>query len=197
MIYKNQDQICLTPNQLNQASNIVRLWLEYAIWLRAYVVSTVEDLPYQSAVTDRLLQIPSDFYTVLKAFWGEDIAIQYMNYMMERFAHESDLVKALIRQDYAEADMHTRELYANADSISAFFDQFPRWNKSEWQQFLYSDIGMYLNQVTAMLSGNYSEAIAIFDRIISNSIDMGNYMAFGIITRSMFNTSKAPTARCF
>lgn len=197
MIYKNQEQVCLTPNQLNQTSSIMRLWLEDAIWSRAYVLSIIGDQPYQSAVTDRLFQVPTDFYEVLKVFWGEEIAIQYMNYMIERISHQKDLLKAMIRQDQAEVDMHTRELYANADGISTFFDQFPRWDKNVWQQFLYSDIRMYLNQVTAMMSGNYSEAITIFDRIVSNTIDMGNYMAFGIITRSMFNTSKAPTMRCF
>ena len=93
--------------------------------------------------------------------------------------------------------MHTRELYANADRISTFFDQFPRWDKNIWQQFLYSDIRLYLHQITAMMSGNYNEAITMFDRIVSNAIDMGNYMAFGIITRSMFNHSKAPAMRCF
>lgn len=197
MIYKNQNQICLTPNQLNQASNIVRLWLEDVIWSRAYVVSVIGDLPYQSAISDRLLQIPMDFYNALKVFWGEEIAVQHMNYMTERITHERDLLKALIQQDQAEADMHTRELYANADRISDFFDHFPRWNKSDWQQFLYSDVRMYLNQVTALMSGNYSEAIAIFDSTVSSSIDMGNYTAFGIITRSMSDNLKAPEMQCF
>lgn len=79
--------------------------------------------------------------------------------------------------------MHTKELYENADRISAFFDQFPRWDKNEWQQFLYTDIRSFINQITSILSGNYSEEISTFDSVITNAVSMGNYMALGILTR--------------
>lgn len=183
MIYKTQDQVCLTSNQLNMASSILGLWVEDAVWTRAFIVSTIGKLPNQTATTDRLLQIPTDFYNVLKVFWGEEIALQYMNYMIERIAHERDLLSAMIRGDQESADMHTRMLYENADSISAFFDQFPRWDKNVWQQLLYSDIRMFINQITAILSGNYTEEVTVFDSILNNAISMGNYMALGILTR--------------
>lgn len=183
MIYKLQDQVCLTSNQLNMASSILGLWVEDAVWTRAYVISTINNLPNQTVTEDRVLQIPTAFYNVLKVFWGEEIALQYMNYMNERIAHERDLLNALIRGDQESADMHTRMLYENADGISAFFDQFPRWDKNVWQQLLYSDIRMYINQITAILSGNYAEEITIFDNIINNAISMGNFMSLGILTR--------------
>lgn len=183
MIFKMQNQVCLTPNQLNMANSILSLWLEDAIWTRAHMVSTIGNLPSLPATTDRLLQIPADFYNVLKVFWGEEIALQYMNYMVERISHQNDLLEALIQGDQEAADMHTKELYENADRISAFFDQFPRWDKNEWQQFLYTDIRAFINQITSILSGNYSEEISTFDSVITNAVSMGNYMALGILTR--------------
>ncbi len=183
MAYKNQEQTCLSTNQISAASSILSLWIEDAIWSRAYVISTVENLPNLDATTERLLRVPTDFYNLLKTFWGEDFALQFLNYINERIAHERDLLIALIDKNQAAADKFTKELYANADRIATFFSQFARRDKHEWQKLLYKDIQMYISQITSILTSNYSSEISIFENIVSNAINMANYMAYGLLTR--------------
>ncbi len=184
MVNISQEGIeCYTYDQIIEGSRLIEVWLNEAVWSRAFILSTVEDLPNLPEVTNRLAQVPAQFYNIFRTYWEDRLAQQFTEYFANRIASKENLLNAMIRNDPNTADNYTRELYANADDLSAFLAQFPAWSKDDWLSMLYSSISLYLREVESILNANYNMEISIFDNIINHNIDMGNYMAYGILRR--------------
>jgi len=184
MIHINQERIeCYTYDQIIAGSRLVEAWVEDAIWSRAFIMSTVGQLPNLPSISDPLGQISIDFYNALRPYWGNRLAEQFANFIGNRTAIRMHLLHAILRNDSNAADNYTRELYANADDISAFLAQFPGWTEDVWQNLLYSDNNMYLREIESILNANYNIETSIFNNTIHHRINMGNYMAYGILRR--------------
>lgn len=184
MVQINQEGIeCYTYDQILAGSRMVEAWIKDAIWSRAYILSTVEESPNLPVITSSLGQVAIEFYNILRIYLGDRLAQQFADLMGRRTAIRGDLLTALLRNDQGAADNFTREYYANADAIAAFLGEFPGWTQDVWQNLLYSDNNMYLRQIEAILTSNYDMDISIFNNIIHHSINMGNYMAYGILRR--------------
>ena len=184
MVHRSQEGVeCYTFDQIISGSRLVEAWLKNAIWMRSFVQSTVWDLPNLPTITSRVAQVPIEFYNVLRPFWGERLAQQFTDLIGSRTAIKSSILTAVMRNDQNTADQYTRELYANADEISAFLAQFPSWSRDEWQILLYDDSNMFIRQIESLLNDDYNTEASIYERIINHTINMGNYMAYGILRR--------------
>lgn len=170
-----------TFEKLNILANLLTLWNRYAIWTRSLMISTFLDLPQNEAVKKRIYNLPSEFYNTMRVFFGEQIAQQFQYLFQKHLVLLAQLSEALINNDQESADQFTRELYQNADSMAAFFGLFPYWQEAQWKQYLYNDISLSLQEAGAYLTGDYDREIEIYERLLINAANMGEYMASGIM----------------
>lgn len=170
-----------TFEELNILTNLIMLWNRYAIWTRSLMISTFLDLPQDEAIRKRLYDLPLEFYNTLRVFFGERIAQEFSNYFQKHLVLQAQLNQALSNQDQEGADQFTKDLYQNADEIAAFLGQFPYWEEAMWKQYLYNDITLYLQEARAYLAGDYESEIEIYERILLNATDLGEYMTRGIL----------------
>lgn len=59
--------------------------------------------------------------------------------------------------------------------------QYSYWNTQQWKNYLYKDQQLYLQEIVALLTGDYQSEIGIFEQIVRNLQEMGRYMASGIV----------------
>ncbi|MDF3001913.1 MAG: hypothetical protein K0Q48_2032 [Bacillota bacterium] len=182
---KLQDTIPLerryTFEELNILTNLIMLWNRYAIWTRSLMISTFLDLPQNQAVRKRLYDLPIEFYNTLRVFFGERIAQEFLGYFQKHLVIQAQLNEALANEDQDAAGQFTMELYRNADEIASFLGQFPYWEEALWKQYLYNDIALYLQEARAYLTGDFEREIEIYERILLNATDIGEYMTRGIL----------------
>lgn len=182
MTHKLQEsgQYSLTFEQINILNNVVSLWQRYVIWSRALFLSKMENSANLGAVQNRVNQLPVDFYNVLRVFFGERRAEQFLvSFQLYVRAH-SNMMNAMIANDQEAVNAAGQQLYARADEIAAFFARSPYWSLQQWQSLLYRDISLSISEFRAALTGEHEIEISIFERLLLNASEIGEYMARGI-----------------
>lgn len=172
----------ITPRQLQLMNTLRRLWMEHVMWTRSFIISTAFNLPDLEYVTNRLLCNPDDFSDVLRTFYGAERAMIFENLLTEHLKIGAQLVNAAKAGDTATADEVRREWYDNADDIAEFLSEInPYWSRLAWQTMFYDHLKMTENEAGQILKGQYEAGIAEFDAIQRQALEMGDYMANGII----------------
>lgn len=198
MVTKNQNDMIVLPEidylityeQLNALISFDKLWTELSTWLRAMLISTAEDLDNKTAVVDRLYSVVSNFYSTLRVFYGPIIAQQFSDMLTNLITNARVLVESLKSGDNDAADIAIMQMYKSADDISELLGRINvYWDTEQWRHLLYQFVHLYLDQTTAMLTGNYRLEISIFDRLDDITDIMGSYMARGIIARGINSDS--------
>jgi hypothetical protein len=182
MIHKLQrTESEFTPSQYNIFNNLTSLWASYIMWSRSLFLAKAENLPNLEAVQNRAFQIPVDFYNTLRVFYGDRAAQQFLNAIQRYIVIKSSLMDAMLANNPDLVNTYTQQLYTAADEIATFLAQAPYWDLDQWRSLLYQDIRMSIEEFTALLTGDYEREISIYERLLLNGVDLGSYMASGII----------------
>jgi hypothetical protein len=91
-----QPQRCFTLEELNVLQNIVTLWTNYEMWTRSLMISTLLGLPQSEAVSSRVYNLPSEFYSTLRVFFGDRVAQQFLNYFQRYIVLQAQLIDAVL-----------------------------------------------------------------------------------------------------
>lgn len=158
-----------------------KLWQEHVLWTRSLIISTAADLGDLQYVTKRLLRNPTDFYTALKPFYGEEKARRFERLLTDHLVTASKLVNAAKAGDTEAADEERKKWYANADEIAKFLASInPYWSENEWKLMLHEHLKLTEDEATYRLHGQYAKDIALYDIIEDQALMMADYMAKGI-----------------
>lgn len=158
------------------------LWSEHVMWTRSFIISTAANLGDLKPVTTRLFQNPADFETVLKQFYGPQLAKQFRDLLTEHLKIAGDLVSAAKAGNTEAVNEARKKWYLNADEIAAFLANInPFWSKDQWTSMLHEHLELTEEEAVARLAGQYARDIALYDAIEDQALMMGDYMAEGII----------------
>lgn len=159
-----------------------RLWMEHVMWTRSFIISTAANLGDLKPVTDRLLRNPVDFANALQQFYGTEKAKRFSDLLTEHLTIAAQLVNAAKAGNTEAANEARKKWYANADKISEFLAEInPFWSESQWKAMLYEHLKLTEEEAALRLAGQYSEDVALFDKIEDQALRMADYMAGGII----------------
>lgn len=175
----------ITYEQVNTLIAFLRLWAQMLSWTRELMVSTVGNLDNKTAVVNQLFTIPTEMYNVFRIFYGSAISQQFLNIVTNFITNQWQLTEALKEGDRELVDEIMMRIYQNADGISALLAETNvYWDEEQWKSLLYQYIRLQIDEMVAMLSGNYERDIEIYKRWEDVSELIGSYMARGIIARS-------------
>ncbi len=159
-----------------------KLWSQHVYWTRFFIISTAEDLPDLKYVTDRLLENPGDFAKAMEMFYCREKADGFKKLLTEHLQIGGDLVNAAKDMDTAKADELREKWYANADDIAVFLASVnPYWCKRKWRDMMYGHLSMTEKEAGFRLKKEYPKDIEIFESIENEALEMGDYMASGIM----------------
>jgi hypothetical protein len=194
MINKNQQEINILPEvdylvtyeQLNALITFQKLWSQLSMWLRSLLISTVENLDNKEAVTYQLYKIPTDFYNTFRVFYGPLISQQFLNLLNSLITSTRTLIESLQSGNDESVNSAVSQMYSTADELAAFLARINvYWDEAQWKNLLHQFVRLLIDEIIAMISGNYEQEILIFNRMDDLTDIMGSYMARGIISRNM------------
>lgn len=181
MNYSKNQTLFISFQQMNIIFTIRSLWLQLALWMRSYIISSARDSADLSAITNRLYQVPRDFYITLRVAFGRTLAEQFMTFLTRYIVAGALLLDSLKRGDQEAVNARTEQWYQIADEMARFLSQNPNWDESQWKTLFYQNISMTISQMLAELNGEYERGIAVFERINRQAVDMADYMLGGML----------------
>jgi len=183
----------LSFEDLNIIDTIQELWMQYIMWERSLLMTLAFNHPNLEFILSRIYRVPLDFYNTLRVFYGTRVAQQMLDYLQSRINSEIGLIDAMIQGDESAVDAYMADLYRTTDELAEFFGQFPYWDASEWKSLLYRDVGLFIDEIRALISGDYEREIIIFEIMMDNASAIGRFMAAGILASSMISAPQTPT----
>ncbi|HWQ79578.1 MAG TPA: hypothetical protein VN381_12205 [Anaerovoracaceae bacterium] len=173
----------VTYEQMNILLTFQKLWTQISIWLRSVLVATLYDLPNREAVINEVFNTTLSFYNIFRLFYGVNIATQFYN-MLNRYVTTAwRLIEAFVENNQGDIDSNTVQLYQIADEMAVFLSPLNiHWSENQWRYLLNQFTNLFISEIIAMLQGNYTQEIAIFNRLDDITDIIGSYMARGILS---------------
>ncbi len=171
----------MTNEQVNLLNTLRRLWTDHVMWTRAFILSTAFDSGDLQAVTKELLRNPGNFANVLRQLYGDENAKRFENLFSDHLLIAAELVNAFKKGDSRAVEEQHNKWYANADMIAQFLSEInPYWQKSDWQNMLYDHLNMTEHEAAQILTKQFAESIAQYNKIEDQALKMADAMAYGI-----------------
>lgn len=183
MKYKSQYQEnCIPIGQMNLIFNIRTVWMLMALWTRAFLFSVATGLGNLNVVAEKLYNIPDDLHNILRLVFPDGEAQNILNLLSLFIINLQNAMLGLKNGDQASVDASTVNLYQISADLSNYLNQVnPFWSEVQWRNLLDTYISLALQEATALMSGNYTRDIELFDRLVNQAILLGDYMADGLI----------------
>lgn len=188
--YAYSQQNCISRAEVDLNNSLRSLWEQHVFWTRLVILSIAFNLPDLDVVTNRLLRNPKDFENALRPLYGERIASRFAELFTNHLVIAAELVKAAKAGDTKTANDAETRWYANADQIASFLASInPYWSEITWRSLLYDHLAMTKAEAVSILTGKYSDGIAIFDQIEKQALVMADTMTSGIVRQFPQNFS--------
>lgn len=183
MIRKSQNQNhYITYGQMNLINDFRLFWLEFVIWVRSYMVSTITGFSDIDAIRERLYRMPVEFTAKLQPYFGIKQGEQFQHLMFMYFVHIQTFITAQNNKNQPVVDTAVREMYKDADNMSEFLASInPYWSKIQWQNLFYQLNEMLIAELFSLLTGDYVTEIEIRERLIRHVLILGDYTAAGLM----------------
>lgn len=177
----------LTFEQINMITTFERLWIQIAQWKRSFIQSYIFDLPNLSAVSDKLYSLPWNFYDILSCYFGNENSRTFVD-ILTSFIYSGALTLESMRNgDQARVSGSAEQWYENAGRLAAFLSSLSvYWDKSQWENLFYQYIQKKVEEITAIMNGDFTRDNELYDFIENLAVLMGSYMGRGILAISQY-----------
>lgn len=185
MIHINElQEYNLTSGQMNLLFRMRIIWRDIATWIRFYLVSVYEnsDSELKQNIINKLYNVPTEYVTVLRMFFGDMIAEEYARLLSNYIKILIDLIDAQKSENTEAVSEYAKQLYQNTDESVDFLTQTnPFWQKEILRSLFYSFNDMTIKQANSYSSQDFSGNINLFERILNYSTVIGDYLAKGLL----------------
>ncbi len=158
-------------------------WEQHVWWTRNLVLSIIDELQDEEAVTARLLQNPADIASLFKDTYGDDAANAVKELITEHLVIGRDLIRAVKKNDKQLASTLEKKWYKNADDIAKGLHSInPNvYDENKWRALLYSHLDMTKKEVEYRLLKKYKDDVQNFNMIEQEALTMANEMTKGLM----------------
>ncbi|MBR0598205.1 acetylglutamate kinase [Sinanaerobacter chloroacetimidivorans] len=178
----NQNTTHITLGQMNLINKLRRLWMQLAMWRRAFLVSSASKFGDVDLIGERLYYAPLAFKDLFEVFFGEDIANQIQYYLTGQILIGAEILNAEKEGDRETVDEATQRMYENANEIAAYLAEInPYWNEETWRNLLYEYYRITILEMVTVLAGRYQESITLYESLEDQALKIADYMAEGFI----------------
>lgn len=184
MLYNNnQDHPShqsLSYEQVDLINNSRILMSRMAYLTRFYIVESITGVGNPEVTFNQILELPieeNQLIETVPGFTGGPTAVT-LNYLVDL----KNIIDAMIAKDQAKADESIRKLYETSDQqASQLAGLSPYWDESTWRNLFYTYNKDLVAEVLAILTGDYNQALNIFEGLMQTALKMGDYYAEWLI----------------
>lgn len=185
MVHTNNlvSSVCPDPSrQIALISNMRNVWVQHVYWTRMLIISIIEKLKDQNAVTVRLMQNPNDKANIFADYYSTDIINKIIQLLTEHMQIGVALITALRDGKTEESEILNRKWYINADKMAVVFNSInPNYNLEDLRNMLHTHLDLTKQEVAMRLAGNYQTDVAMFDKAEQEALLMADYFSLGIM----------------
>ena len=180
-------------NDIFNLSNQLRLlWEQQAIWLRFFMLSSINNQPDIEFIKVRLYENPNHFASVLMPFYGNDKALEFKTLLTEHLQIYESII-GTVKTSGKTTELE-KEWEVNADEVAQLLSSVnPHWIEVDWQRMIHKHLRLGKDQLTYYLNKDFRSGVALFDEIQRHVLDMADTMTNGIIKqfpKHFFNLRK-------
>lgn len=173
----------ITFEQLNTIVTFQRLWTYIAVWMRAFIHSTMFNTPNREAVSEKLYSLPQDFYDIFSSYYGTQYARQFVNLLSNFIMNGMQLIEGMRNNDQEQVNASTVRWYQIADQMARFLSSVNiLWDYNQWRFLLYQYIRAKIDELVAISLEDFHREIEMFEIIEDITFIIGSYMARGLIS---------------
>lgn len=158
------------------------LWEQHVYWTRMVITGIAFNSPDLDASVTRLLRNVPDFEATLDQFYSRSEVETFGALLRDHLVIAADLVQAAKMGDNEAVAELTDRWYANADEIVQHMRTMnPFWRPDEMRPMWREHLDLTLNEAVEILSGEYTDSVATFDRIEQQALQMADSFWRGIV----------------
>lgn len=181
------------PSYTYEQANIINAFRFYAIklayLLRFYIIESITGLGDRQFTANEIKKIPLEESNLPNL--AADLSPLSLAYVTELIS----LIDGMLSGDEAKSDESVRRLYELSDENARTLAQLsPYWDEEEWRNLFYRFNRDLIAEVISIKSGDYSEALNIFETLMRVSLEEGDYYAQGFIHSLPEDQPKIPIA---
>ena len=173
------------PDHINADSLRVgmrKLWVSNAIWMREYIVNTIEADFSLDAASRRLARNQEDIGKALATFYGTEVGTKVTTLLKEHSSLVSQMIVAVRAKNSDSLKAADQRWTANANALATVLSTAnPNWSFTTTQPLLADALSNTALLTKARLDRDYNLDVETFDRILERSLAVADTMSDGIL----------------
>jgi hypothetical protein len=162
---------------------MVKVWEDYLIWLRNYLISSMSDLPDKDAVQERLLRTQISIGNLFRSFYGVAAGEKLNGLLKDHILIFADVAAAAKAGNATQRAEAVARWNKNMDDLAVFLHEAnPRnWSIEDMQKMLHEHLQLILDDVAARARArDYADDVADFDKVHRQTMKMAHLLSAGI-----------------
>lgn len=159
-----------------------QLWSQYSLWTRFYIISKMDNLGDLEVVTNRLYEVPIDFYNVLRVYYDNASALEFENLMREQVTLTIQIISDI--KEGQSLDAANNSWKENADQIVQLLTRLnPYWDASSLQNLFYNHLDMTEYEAQKRFNKQYAADVYEYNFIEYHTLMFADYIWQGILNQ--------------
>lgn len=161
-----------------------KLWEDYSIWTRMFIVDLLANSPSIDNTTNRLLKNQEAIGNCMKSFFGDPAGDTLISLLKDHITIIKDLLKAIKSEDTTGTVMLETDVTTNIENIAIFFSTInPYYSRDELVEMLDTNLVLTKYQFISRMNADYNSDIIYYDMCIHHILVISDYLFKGIIER--------------
>jgi len=171
----------IKANELRVAMR--KLWVSNAIWMREYIVNTIEADQSLDAASKRLAKGQDDIGRAFAPFYGAETGSKVTTLLRQHTSLVKEMIEASMAKDSAKLKEADKRWRANADSITTLLSTVnpTNWPMATIQPALVWSMNLTIAETNARLKKDYDTDVQTFDTILAQSLNLADMLSAGLI----------------
>jgi len=171
----------IKANELRVAMR--KLWVSNAIWMREYIVNTIEADQSLDAASKRLAKGQDDIGRAFAPFYGAETGSKVTTLLRQHTSLVKEMIEASMAKDSAKLKEADKRWRANADSITTLLSTVnpTNWPMATIQPVLVWSMNLTIAETNARLKKDYDTDVQTFDTILAQSLNLADMLSAGLI----------------
>ncbi|RNB79911.1 glycosyltransferase [Brevibacillus nitrificans] len=159
-----------------------KLWTDQVTWTRNYITSSIDGLPDQNKLLERLMQNQVDIGNAIKPFYGEDSGNKLAQLLSEHVLLIGKILDAAKSNNQVELKSHNTEWYQNADDIANLLSGLnANWSLNVLRDMLHTHLQLVTDVLDARLNKDWDADFTAFDKGIDHIWRVADVISDGVI----------------
>jgi hypothetical protein len=160
-----------------------KLWVSNAIWMREYIVNTIEADLSLDAASKRLAKSQDDIGRAFAPFYGAETGSKVTTLLRQHTSLVREMIEASMAKNTAKLTEADKRWRANADSIATLLSTVnpTNWPMATIQPVLVGGMNLTIAETNARLKRDYNADVETFDTILAQSLNLADMLSNGII----------------